>query len=122
MGDRNTQPAEERRPTGHGLLYVGVVMAVPAVVYLAMTAFSGDRAAEPSDSLMPVVMPFVYGSALLALVCFGVSVFAFVRFRRSRARHVAVAAAVWLCGAAAYAYTAHDFASGLERISGLWRW
>jgi hypothetical protein len=101
---------------------------VPAFVYLAtvMTAFSGDQAAAPPDTLMPFVLPFVYASPLLALACFAVAVFAFVRFRRSRERHVAVAAVVWLCGAAAYAFTFRDFAHRMEQLwqglSALFHW
>ena len=128
MSDRSTQLVEERQPQGRGLLYVGVVLAVPALVYLAtvMTASSRDQAADPPDALMPFVLPFVYASPLLALVCFGVAIFAFVRFRRSRVKHVTGAAVVWLCDAAAYAYTFRDFSQRMEQlwqgINALFRW
>jgi len=91
---------------------------VPALVYLAtvMMASSGDQAADPPDALMPFVLPFVYASPILAVVCFAVAVFALVRFRRSRVRHVAVAAVVWLCGAAAYAFTFRDFSQRMEQL------
>jgi hypothetical protein len=75
---------------------------------------------------MPFVLPFVYASPVLALVCFAVAVFAFVRFRRSRARHSAITAVVWLCDAAAYWYTFRDFQQRMEQLwqglSALFRW
>ncbi len=116
MSNQSTQSAEERQRPGRGLLYVGIFLAVPALVYLAtvMIATSGDRAADTPDSFMPFVMPFVYASPILALACFAVAVFAFVRFRRSQARHVAVAAVVWLFDAAAYVFTFRDFAHRME--------
>ena len=120
MKNDRPRPVEERPPQqrGRGLLYVGLALAVPAVVYLAtvMLAFSGNQAADPPDAFMPFVLPFVYASPVLAVVCFAVAVFAFVRFRRSRLRYAAVAAVVWLCDAAIYAYTFRDFSRRMEQL------
>jgi len=123
MNDRSNQPAEERQPRGRSLLYIGVVMAVPAFVYLTLTAILRERAAELPGAFLKVLLPFVFASPVLAFVSFVVAVFAFARFLHSGARRVTVAAVVWLCGAAAaYTYTAYDFASRLEGLSGLLHW
>ena len=91
---------------------------MPALVYLAtvLIALSGDQAGDPPDLFMPFVLPFVYASPFLALVC----------FRRARVRHVAVAAVVWLCDAALYVCTFRDFSYRMEQLwqglSALFRW
>jgi len=114
--------AVRQRPPGWALLYAGVVLVAPALAYLALIAVLGEKAAALPGPFLTILMPFVIGSPVLAFLSLAVAGFAFVGFRRSRARRMAGASLVWLLGAAAYAFTAQDFASRLTALESLLRW